>query len=109
MLRQPPSDGSIASILMDRIRALNEQYRQNSQAPFSDAGAPGSTSAPSDGARFSDFFGNFDAGADIDPEDAAQPDDEQQANLRALEARLSSTGDIRDAVALYKARTAGRR
>jgi hypothetical protein len=38
------------------------------------------------------------------------PDDEQeQANLRALEDRLTSTGNINDAWALYKARIASRR
>ena len=120
MLRQPPSGGSMSSVLMDRIRTLNERDRQNgqapfSQAPFSDAGPPQAPLAPPDGAHFSDFFRTFGAVGGIDPEDTtrqAQPwpdDDEEQANLRALEARLSSTGNIRDAVELYKARTAGRR
>jgi len=115
MIPQPPSEGSISSILMDRIRTLNKQDRRNSQAPFSDAGPPDAPAAPLDGAHFSDFFRDYGAATDIDPEDATRQappwpdDDEEQANLRALEARLSSTGNIRDAVELYKARTAGRR
>jgi hypothetical protein len=49
----------------------------------------------------------FDPG---DPTEPAPPplDDEEQANLRALDAKLSSTGNIRDAVALYNARRAHR-
>ena len=57
-------------------------------------------------------LGRF-APAGTDPQEANQPvplvDDEEQANLRALDARLSSTGSIRDAVALYLARKARRR
>nr|WP_245320144.1 phage terminase large subunit [Bradyrhizobium lablabi] len=37
------------------------------------------------------------------------PAERQQADLRTLNARLSSTGDIKDAVALYHARKSGRR
>jgi hypothetical protein len=45
----------------------------------------------------------------IDPQILMQPapapdDEDEQANLRELEARLSSSGNIRDAVALYNAR-----
>ena len=40
----------------------------------------------------------------------APPDDEQeQANIQALEARLSSSGNVNDAWALYNARKASRR
>src|ERR1700712_3884507 len=97
---------------MDRIRSLNEQDRRNSQAPLSDAGAPEAPLAPPDRTHFPGFFSNFGAAGGIDPKRTtpqAQPwpdDDEEEANLRALEARLSSTGNVRDAVELYKARTA---
>lgn len=40
---------------------------------------------------------------------ARTPSERQQADLRTLNARLSSTGDIKDAVALYHARKSGRR
>jgi hypothetical protein len=50
------------------------------------------------------------ARAGIDPNQPASPDDEQeQAGLQALEAKLLSSGNIRDAVALYNARKSGRR
>jgi hypothetical protein len=49
----------------------------------------------------------------IDPQNSNQPaapmDDEDQADMRALDARLSSSGNIRDAVALYNARRSSRR
>jgi hypothetical protein len=53
--------------------------------------------------------------AGIDPQNPNQfappplDDEQQQADLRALDARLSSSGDIRDAVALYNARKSSRR
>lgn len=111
MLPPRPSDGSIASILMDRIRTLNARDRQNAQAPFSDTGATAAPFTSPDGPSFSDLLRNFGAPVGTDPEYPIQPappleDDEEQANLRALDARLSSTGDIRDAVALCKARRA---
>ena len=40
---------------------------------------------------------------------AALPAERAQADLRALSSRLSSSGDIKDAVALYNARKSGRR
>ena len=40
---------------------------------------------------------------------AASPAERAQADLRALSSRLSSSGDIKDAVALYNARKSGRR
>lgn len=40
---------------------------------------------------------------------AASRDERDQHDLRALSARLSSSGDLKDAVALYQAKTAGRR
>jgi hypothetical protein len=60
------------------------------------------------------LLGRYLALAGLDPENPDQPappplDDEQdQANLQALKAELSNTGNIRDAVALYKARVASR-
>jgi hypothetical protein len=51
--------------------------------------------------------------AGIDPQNSNQPaapmDDDDQADMRALDARLSSSGNIRDAVALYNARRSSRR
>ena len=58
--------------------------------------------------------GRYLALAGLYPENPNQPappspdDAEEQANLQALDAKLSSTGDIRDAWALYKARKASR-
>lgn len=43
------------------------------------------------------------------PGTARTPAEREHADLRTLNARLSSSGDIRDAVALYNARKAGRR
>jgi hypothetical protein len=72
----------------------------------SDTGALAAPSISSD-ADFPDgLLGRFAALAGIDPKpEPSQSDDEQeQADLQALEARLSSSGNIRDAVALYNAR-----
>jgi hypothetical protein len=65
----------------------------------------------SDDANYSGgLLGMFAALAGSDPNQPAPPDDEQeQVNLRALEDRLTSSGNIRDAVALYNARQASRR
>jgi phage terminase large subunit len=43
------------------------------------------------------------------PGPARSPAERQQADLRTLSAKLSSSGDIKDAVALYHARKSGRR
>jgi phage terminase large subunit len=43
------------------------------------------------------------------PGAARSPGERQQADLRTLSARLSSSGDIKDAVALYHARKSGKR
>jgi Phage terminase large subunit len=45
----------------------------------------------------------------IRPGMARTPAERQHADLRTLSARLSSSGDIKDAVALYHARKSGRR
>jgi hypothetical protein len=51
------------------------------------------------------------AGTDAqDPNQPAPPDDAQeQANIQALEDRLTGSGNINDAWALYEARKASRR
>jgi hypothetical protein len=56
------------------------------------------------------LLGMFAALAGSDPNQPVSPGDEQeQADLQTLEDRLSSSGNINDAWALYKARIAGRR
>lgn len=45
----------------------------------------------------------------IRPGMSRTPAERQQVDLRALNTRLSSTGDIKDAVALYHARKSGKR
>ena len=45
----------------------------------------------------------------VRPGIARSPAEREQADLRTLSAKLSSSGDIKDAVALYHARKAGRR
>jgi len=40
---------------------------------------------------------------------AASPAERAQADIRTLSSRLSNSGDIKDAVALYNARKSGRR
>ena len=70
--------------------------------------------APSDDPNFSGgLLGRFAALAGIDPQNPNQPappldDEQEQADMRALDARLSNSGNIRDAVALYKARKSRR-
>jgi hypothetical protein len=60
------------------------------------------------------LLGRYLALAGLDPQNPDQPappspdDEQEQASLRELDERLSSTGDIRDAVALYKARIVSR-
>jgi len=69
-----------------------------------------------DNANFSGgLLGRFAALAGIDPQSPNQPapppldDEREQADMRAPDARLSSSGNIRDAVALYNARKSNRR
>jgi hypothetical protein len=45
----------------------------------------------------------------VRPGIARSPGERQQADLRTLSAKLSNSGDIKDAVALYHARKSGRR
>lgn len=110
MLPARPFEGSMASPVMDYIRTLNARNGQNSQSTFSDPGASATPFGMPDGRNLSELFGSF-VPAGIDPENPTEPpldDEEEQANLRALDARLSSIGNIRDAVALYNARRASR-
>jgi hypothetical protein len=74
------------------------------------SGAPDVPLAPSAGANYpGGLLGMLAAPAGSDPNQPVPPDDEQeQADLQALEAKLSSSGSINDAWALYKARLASR-
>jgi hypothetical protein len=95
----PPQTGS------KPVRSLGRRI-VNQPVPF----------APSDDPNFSGgLLGRLAALAGIDPPNPDQPapppldDEQEQADMRALDARLSSSGDIRDAVALYNARKSSRR
>jgi hypothetical protein len=93
-------------------RRLGRRTYSVSPAPAYDRGAAVAPLVPSDDANFSGgLLGRFAALAGIDQNQPTTPldDDEEQANLRALDETLSSTGNIRDAVALYKARKASQR
>jgi hypothetical protein len=74
-----------------------------------DTGAPAVPLVRSEAPDFSGgLLGRFAKLAGADSQ--TPPDDEQeQPDLQALEDRLTSSGNIRDAVALYKARGASRR
>jgi hypothetical protein len=92
----------------DWIASLAGVDRQNPTQPAS-SGVLASPIDSSENANYSGGLpGRYLALAGLDLENPNQPaptDDEQvQANLRELDAKLSSTGDIRDAWALYKAR-----
>jgi hypothetical protein len=90
------------------VRSLGRRIVNQSPASAYDPGVPAAPLAPSVDPNYSGgLLGRFAALAGIDPNQPAppSPDDEQeQADIRALEARLSSSGNIRDAVALYNAR-----
>jgi hypothetical protein len=92
-------------------RRLVRKILNQSPAPAYDPGAAAAPLAPSVDANYSGgLLGMYAAlpGTDPrDPNEPAPPDDAQeQANLQALEDRLTSTGNINDAWALYKARKA---
>ena len=104
--------------------SLNEAYllylaRRNGNKPQASMFDPAAPTAPFDAAAPNPLSGGlpgrFAALAGLDPQNPDQPapsptdDEQEQANLRALDARLSATGDLRDAVALYMARKASRR
>jgi hypothetical protein len=80
-----------------------------------DTPAPAAPLAPSDDPDFSGggLLGRLAAFAGIDPPNPNQPvpldDEQEQADIRALDAKLSSSGNIRDAVALYNAIKSSRR
>ena len=94
-------------------RSLGRVIVDPSQASLAGMRAPAAPLAPYDDPDYSGgLLGGF-ALARLDPQNPNRPasptDDElDQAKLQALEDTLSSTGDIRDAVALYKARLASR-
>jgi hypothetical protein len=104
--------------------SLNDAYleyvaRLNRNKPEASTFDPSAPTAPFDASDPSAFsgglLGRYVALAGLDPENLNLPalppldDEQEQANLQALDAKLSSAGDIRDAVALYKAREASRR
>jgi hypothetical protein len=92
-------------------RRLGRSTYSVSPASVFDTGAPAVPLAPSADANYSGgLLGMLAAPAGSDPNQPAPPDDEQeQADLQALEAKLSSSGNINDAWALYKACMASRR
>jgi hypothetical protein len=94
-------------------RRLGRRILNSSPAPAYDPGAAAAPLAPSVAANYSGgLLGRLAAVAGIDPNQPAppSPDDEQaQADIRALDAGFSSSGNIRDAVALYNARRSNRR
>jgi hypothetical protein len=79
-----------------------------------DIRAPAVPLAPSDDPNFSGgLLRRLAALARIDPPNPNQPppldDEQEQADIRALDAKLSSSGNIWDAVALYNAIKSSRR
>jgi murein DD-endopeptidase MepM/ murein hydrolase activator NlpD len=92
-------------------RRLGRRTYSISPASVFDTGAPAVPLAPSADANYSGgLLGMLAAPAGSDPNQPAPPDDEQeQADLQALEDSFTRTGSINDAWALYKARLASRR
>jgi hypothetical protein len=95
-------------------RRLGRRILNRSPAPAHDSGAVAAPLDPSGDANYAGgLLGMYAALAGTDPQDPNQPappdDAQEQANLQALEDRLTSTGNINDAWALYKARLARRR
>jgi hypothetical protein len=94
-------------------RRLGRRTYSVSPASVFGTGTPAVPFVSSDDANFlGGVFRRFAALAGIDPNQPAppSPDDEpEQADLQAAEAKLSSSGNINDALALYKARMASRR
>ena len=89
-------------------------HGSKSRAPVGDAGVPALPIDSTDHPNFSGGLpGRLVALAGIDPQNPNQPaspldDGQEQADMRALDARLSSSGNIKDAVALYNARKSRR-
>jgi hypothetical protein len=95
-------------------RRLGRSTLNRSPAPADVPGAVAAPLAPSVDANYSGgLLGIYAALAGTDPQDPNQPvppdDAQEQADLQALEDRLTGTGNINDAWALYKARMASRR
>jgi hypothetical protein len=96
------------------MRSLGRRIVDQPPASMFDTRAPAAPLAPSDDPNVSGgLLGRFAALAGIDPQNPNQPappldDEQEQADMRALDARLSNSGNIRDAVALYKARKSRR-
>jgi hypothetical protein len=95
-------------------RRLGRSILNQSPAPAYDPGAAAAPVTPSVEANYSGgLLGMYAALAGTDPQDPNQPappeDEQEQANIQALEDRLTRTGNIRDAWALYNARKASRR
>jgi len=104
----PPQAGS------KPVRSLGRRIVNQPPASMVDIRAPAVPLAPSDDPNFSGgLLGGLAALAAIDPPNPNQPappdDEQEQVDIRALEAKLSSSGNIRDAVALYNARKSSRR
>jgi len=106
----PPQTGSRPE------RSLGRRIVNRPPASIVDTRAPAAQLAPSDDPNFSGgLLGRFAALAGVEPPNPYQfappplDNEQEQADLRALDARLSSSGDIRDAVALYNARKSNRR
>jgi Peptidase family M23 len=95
-------------------RRLVRKILNQSPAPAYDPGTAAAPLAPSVDANYpGGLLGMYAALAGTDAQDPNQPappdDEQQQANIRALEDRLASTGNINDAWALCKTRKASRR
>jgi hypothetical protein len=110
------SQGPAPAYIQEYLQYLNQLNGNNPPASVFDPGVPAAPFDVSDPTPFSgSLLGRLAAVAGIDPQNPNQPapppldDEQEQADLRALDARLSSSGDIRDAVALYNARKSSRR
>jgi hypothetical protein len=105
----PPQIGS------KPMRSQGRRIVVQPPASMVDTPAPAAPLAPSDDPDFSGggLLGRLAAFAGIDPPNPNQPvpldDEQEQADIRALDAKLSSSGNIRDAVALYNAIKSSRR
>jgi hypothetical protein len=110
------TNGSALPAADENFRNLGRRIYNPSQASVFDTGAPAASLAPSDDSSYSGgLLGRFAALAGVDPQNPNQPappplvDEQEQADMQALDARLSRSGNIRDAVALYNARKSSRR
>ena len=103
------ADGSPPPAAGENFRRLGRRTYSQSPASVFDTGAPAVPFVPSDDADFSGGLPGKLAAilAGMNQTQAAppSPDEEQeQADIRSLDARLSRSGNIKDAVALYNAR-----